>query len=127
MPVKATYAASKRFLLDFSLALREEVHDMGASVTVLCPAGLPTTQECIQGIEAQGWVGQLTTQNIGLVAHQTINAALAGQAVVIPGFANQMLKSLGGLVPRRVLVYLIGRRWKSARARRGLSPELSPM
>jgi uncharacterized protein len=127
MPVKATYAASKRFLLDFSLALREEVHDLGATVTVLCPAGLPTTPECIQGIEAQGWVGQLTTQNVGRVAHQTINAALAGRAVVIPGFANRMLQLLGGLVPRRVLVTLLGRRWKSARARRGLRPELSPV
>ena len=33
MPMKATYAASKRFLLDFSLALGEEVREMGATVT----------------------------------------------------------------------------------------------
>ena len=54
MPVKATYAASKRFLLDFSLALREELRGLGATVTVLCPAGLPNHPECIQAIEAQG-------------------------------------------------------------------------
>ncbi|MEM5773881.1 MAG: SDR family NAD(P)-dependent oxidoreductase, partial [Anaerolineaceae bacterium] len=63
MPVKAAYAASKRFLLDFSLALREEMRPMGASVTVLCPAGMPTNPECERGIEAQGWMGPITTMD----------------------------------------------------------------
>ena len=42
MPYKATYAASKRFLLDFSRALREEIKSFG-TVTALCPSGMPTT------------------------------------------------------------------------------------
>ena len=47
MPVKATYAASKRFLLDFSLALREEVRELDATLNdalrgkaVTIPGGL---------------------------------------------------------------------------------------
>jgi uncharacterized protein len=120
MPVKATYAASKRFLLDFSLALREEVRGMGATVTVLCPAGMPTTPECIQAIEAQGWLGQLTTKNAGTIANVTINAALTGRPVVIPGAANRLLQFFGALVPSGLLVRFIGARWKSARQKRGL-------
>jgi short-subunit dehydrogenase len=65
MPVKATYAASKRFLLDFSIALGEELRPQGITVTILCPAGMPTNASCIQGIEAQGIMGQLTTQDTG--------------------------------------------------------------
>jgi hypothetical protein len=114
MPVKATYAASKRFLLDFSLALRDEVRPRGATVTVLCPAGLPTTQVCIQAIEAQGLMGQLTTQDIGKVAARTVDAALRGRAIVIPGMLNQMLRLLGGLVPPSSLAEMIGKRWRSA-------------
>jgi uncharacterized protein len=125
MPIKATYAASKRFLLDFSLALREEVRGLGATVTVLCPAGLPTTPECIKAIEAQGWLGQMTTQNIGRVANETINAAQAGRPVVIPGIANRFLQSLGGMIPPRMLAALIGSRWKSAHQKRRLKPELA--
>jgi NADP-dependent 3-hydroxy acid dehydrogenase YdfG len=64
MPVKATYAASKRFLLDFSLALRNEVRGLGATVTVLCPAGLPTTPGCVQAIEAQGMMGYLHPRRV---------------------------------------------------------------
>ncbi len=54
MPVKATYAASKRFLLDFSLALRNELREQNVTVTALCPAGLPTTDGCIAAIEFSG-------------------------------------------------------------------------
>lgn len=114
MPLKATYAASKRFLLDFSLALGAELHDAGVTVTALCPAGLPTTPECVRAIEAQGWAGKITTCDVGRVAVQTLDAALAGRAVVIPGWANQFLQACGTLVPARLAAWLLGRRWRSA-------------
>jgi uncharacterized protein len=118
MPVKATYAASKRFLLDFSLALREEVRELGATVTVLCPAGLPTTRECIEAIEAQGWMGQVTTQNTGSVAALTLDCALKGHAVVIPGILNSFIQLAGGLVPPTWIAALVNNRWRSARKKR---------
>jgi uncharacterized protein len=123
MPVKATYAASKRFLLDFSLALREEVRPQGVTVTVLCPAGLPTTPSCVQAIEAQGLMGQLTTQDIGSVANLTLNCALAGQAVVIPGAANRILQVLGSLAPASLVARLISWRWRSARQKVALQTQ----
>ena len=115
MPAKATYAASKRFLLDFSLALREEVRELGATVTVLCPAGMPTTADCIHAIEAQGWLGQITTQDTGSVASETLNRALKGRALYIPGAINQALRLLGSLVPASFAAALVGSRWSAAR------------
>jgi len=117
MPIKATYAASKRFLLDFSLALREEVRGLGATVTVLCPAGLPTTPECIRAIEAQGLMGQLTTQNIGSVAAGTLDHALQGHAIYIPGLLNQVLHIFGSLVPATLVASFVGNRWQAAHQR----------
>ncbi|HQN45156.1 MAG TPA: SDR family NAD(P)-dependent oxidoreductase [Anaerolineaceae bacterium] len=125
MPVKATYAASKRFLLDFSRALRQEVRGLGATVTVLCPAGMPTTSACIQAIRAQGWMGQITTCDVGQVANQTLNAALAGRGLVIPGLINRMLQTLGALVPAPLVPALIGSRWKSAHQKRALDQRLA--
>lgn len=116
IPVKATYAASKRFLLDFSLSLRDEVKSQGATITVLCPAGLPTTPSAIKGIEAQGLIGQLTTQNVGRVARLTVDQALKGKTIVVPGFLNQFMRWAGGLIPPVILSRLLGKRWKSARA-----------
>lgn len=118
IPVKATYAASKRFLLDFSLALRDEIKTRAATITVLCPAGLPTTPSAIEGIEAQGLLGQLTTRNVGWVARLTIDRALKGRRIVIPGGINQFMRWSGVLVPTAALSSLLGRRWRSARQNR---------
>lgn len=118
MPVKATYAASKRFLLDFFLALRDEIKEYGSTVTILCPAGMPTTPGSIEGIEAQGLMGHLTTSDVGKVATKTIDSALRGKAVVIPGFLNQVLQFLGGLLPPVSIASLVGNRWRSARKKR---------
>jgi uncharacterized protein len=117
MPYKATYAASKRFLLDFSLALREELGGQDVTVTVLCPAGLPTTAECIAAIEAQGLMGQLTTQNTGTVAAGALDAAQRGKAVYVPGALNRALRALGGLVPPSWVARLVAARWGAASAR----------
>ncbi|MFN2119006.1 MAG: SDR family NAD(P)-dependent oxidoreductase [Anaerolineales bacterium] len=118
MPIKATYAASKRFLLDFSLALRNELRDEDVSVTVLCPAGMPTNDACIDAIAAQGLMGQLTTQNVGCVAHETLEAALRGRAIVIPGFLNRMILGLGSLVPAPSVADMVGTRWRASQQRR---------
>jgi short-subunit dehydrogenase len=125
IPVKATYAASKRFLLDFFLALRDEVKSQGATVTVLCPAGLPTTPSAIEGIEAQGLIGQLTTQNVGQVAKLTVKKALQGKAIVVPGLLNQFMRWAGSLVPPALLSRMLGKRWRSARKNREGSKERS--
>lgn len=118
MPIKATYAASKRFLLDFSLALGEELREQNVQITALCPAGMPTRQECVDAIEAQGWMGQLTTVDVGRVAALTVEQALKGRSVVIPGRINQFMQLAGSLVPRRVLVRLLYQRWGSVRSLR---------
>jgi len=118
MPVKATYAASKRFLLDFSLALREELRGLGATVTALCPAGMPTNPECIQAIQAQGWAGAVTTLDTGRVAHQTLEAALAGKAVVIPGAFNRFIRAVSALLPAGLVAGWIHDRWSTTRRRR---------
>lgn len=115
MPVKATYAASKRFLLDFSLALREEIRDQGATLSVLCPAGMPTNAECIRAIHAQGLAGQLTTVDVGRVASLTLNAALKGQAVIVPGFLNQAIRAFSSLVPAPLAAAAIHSRWSTVR------------
>lgn len=116
MPHKALYAASKRFILDFSLALGEELRYKNCTVTALCPAGLPTTFGAIQGIEAQGLMGQITTKNIGYVASATIDAALKGKRVFIPGRINRLIRRAGSLLPIGLVVHLIGNRWETARS-----------
>lgn len=114
MPLKATYAASKRFLVDFAEALRQELKSSNVKVLTLCPGGLPTTQEAISGIAAQGFWGSATTNRLEAVAYKTIEKALKGKGLYIPGALNRTLSFLGKFVPRTVVAEIIYRRWHSA-------------
>ena len=119
MPVKAVYAATKRLLIDLSLSLAEEFSEHDATVTALCPAGMPTTEESRRGIEAQGLMGRLTTLGTGVIAARTIDHALRGKRIYIPGALNRLLRGAGVLLPPVLISKIIGRRWKSAVRRRG--------
>ncbi len=114
MPVKAIYASSKRFLLDWSLALNQELRSTGVTVTALCPAGMPSNPEVTRAIDAQGLMGRLTTVNVGDVAARTIDRALAGRTIYIPGVINQLLRILGGMFPPQLVAYAIDRRWRKS-------------
>jgi hypothetical protein len=116
MPVKAVYAASKRFLLNFSLALAQELRRENVWITTLCPAGLPTNQACLDSIRAQGWAGRLTTVNINAVAYGCLERALHKRRLYIPGLPNQLLRAAGLLLPQPLLAWLIYRRWRRARS-----------
>ena len=114
MPLKATYAASKRFLLDFSVALREELKDQGVQVLALCPGGLATTKEALSGIAAQGFWGDATTNPLEVVAAKTISRLETRGGVYIPGAVNRALNFCGGLLPRRWVAAAIYHRWNKA-------------
>lgn len=123
MPLKATYAASKDYLRSFSLALREELRPIGGSSTVLMPAGMATTEEARRAIAAQGVLGALTTVEVGRVARLTLDAALRGRAIVLPGAANRIIHAISALLPQTVIARLVAARWRKARAaRRPYSP-----
>ncbi len=117
MPLKATYAASKRFLLDFSLALSEELRSRGVSVLALCPGGLATTKETIEAIGAQGFYGAVTTNALERMTAKTLDYAMRGKKVYIPGLVNKILAFFGKFVPPSVTAHILFRRWEKAQKR----------
>lgn len=112
MPRKAVYSSSKRFMLNFSLALREELRNENATVTALCPSGIPTTPYRVKTINSQGLFGQLSVQQIGRVVTRTLDLAERNRAVYIPGFFNKLFMGLGALIPKPLLTRLLIRRWR---------------
>ncbi|HEY5466140.1 MAG TPA: SDR family NAD(P)-dependent oxidoreductase [Clostridia bacterium] len=118
MLYKALYAATKRFLVQLSLGIREELHPLGISVTVLCPCGMPTTPECIAAIEAQGIVGRLTTMNPGDVVEYALERALRGKAIAVPGGINRFVRFAAILLPQTWTARLVHWQWSRALMRR---------
>lgn len=117
IPLKATYAASKRFLLDFSIALGQELRHENVRVMALCPGGLATTKEALAGISSQGFWGSATTNRLEAVARRTISRALDGRRVYIPGALNRALSVAGKLVPGTWIARLLHGRWQSAQSK----------
>lgn len=113
MPLKATYAASKRFLLDFAASLRQELKDQDVNVLAFCPGGMVTTSEAMQGITAQGILGDMTTNPLELVARKTLDRALSGKGVYVPGGLNQALSICGKIIPRSWIAAAVYQRWKN--------------
>ena len=111
MPLKATYAASKRFLLDFATSLRQELKSQDANVLALCPGGMVTTKEAMDGITAQGFWGDVTTNPLEVVARKTLDRALAGKATYVPGGLNQALSFFGKIIPRSWVAAVVYWRW----------------
>ncbi len=118
MPLKASYAASKRFLLDFSYALGRELKSEDATVLALCPGGLPTTREALNGIEAQGFWGEATTNRLEKVARKTVSRALRGRKLYVPGALNRAFSIAARIVPPSLLAGLLYQRWSRAQAKR---------
>ncbi len=114
MPLKAVYAASKRFLLDFAVALRRELRDRGVNALALCPGGMATNEETAKAIAAQGFWGDMTTCPLEKVARRTLDRALKGKGVYVPGVFNRVLCALGKIVPAPWAASAIYRRWQAA-------------
>jgi len=114
MPLKALYSASKRAIIQFSLAVREEIREKGGHILVLCPAGLRTTRKVRESIEAQGIMGKLTTVELGTVVYQTLNRALMDKPKYVPGWINVLIVGFSSLAPETVKARYCYKRWKDA-------------
>jgi hypothetical protein len=123
--VLAVYAATKSFILNFSLALRGELAGTGVTVSALCPAGMMTSRETADAVRAQGFFGKLTTWEPERVAAVALRRALRGRAIIVPGVVNNVLRYLGNAVPRTLVAGLIGSRWRKAERELGRTSGLT--
>lgn len=76
MPNKALYAALRRFIINFSIGLREEIKHSG-NITVLCPAGLLTTAESMKKIIIRGSWRRINVQDTIIFVRKTLKKGAA--------------------------------------------------
>jgi uncharacterized protein len=118
MPYKALYAASKRFLVQLTLGIREELKPYDIHVSVLCPAGMPTNPTTIECINVQGFVGRATTMNTSTVAMVALRQMRKGRAMIIPGWHNRFIGAVSSSLPATFIASLLQKKWSKALMRR---------
>lgn len=111
MPLFAVYAATKAFLLNWSLALRQELAPLGIRVCALAPGGINTTAEIREKNRAQGLAGLLSSQEPEAVAEEALDKLNRSNGLIIPGFFNRVIAFLGRFPPRQLTAAAIFRRW----------------
>jgi short-subunit dehydrogenase len=103
IPFMPVYAPSKAFVVNFSLALREEMRDTSVSVSVVCPNGVRTNGECRQKIAAHGFIGELVSLDPDQVVAEALRGLWAGKATIVPGLANRVILAVGRHAPNALV------------------------
>lgn len=107
-PYMATYGASKAFLLNWGLALGEELRESNVQVLTICPG--PTNTSFYQ---RAGFQEPVAPQSIGLTVEKVVidslNALDNGKKLAVPGFLNKFLITISSRIPK-TLAARIGER-----------------
>lgn len=114
-PYAATYAASKAFVLNFSLALWRENREAGVHIMALCPGYTDTHFFAAGGFPKPR---RVYTQTAEAVVRECMTGLERRRPVVVTGWPNRLLVVVTRWIPRRWVVNAAAR---LQRARRNLA------
>lgn len=102
IPLMATYAATKAFLITLSEALAAESADAGVRVVTVNPGPVKTEFQAVAGTEVRdGAPGIRTPEQIVAAA---LHAVEHGRMTVTPGVFNRIATTVVRIAPRSVVV-----------------------
>lgn len=115
IPLLATYAASKAYVLSLTESLSEELKGTGVTITALCP-GITATNMLNVATDANGQLANLPDfliGNVDDVAQDGFDACMRGDVICVPGVINRaamlasrstpkwLLRRVGGYLARK--------------------------
>jgi short-subunit dehydrogenase len=108
-PYMAVYGATKSFVLDFSMAIGEELRGTGVRVTCLCPGPVRTGFFNRGGYESRAGDFQRLAASADFVARKAIRGLKYGKRVVIPGWMNKLSALVVRLASLKAVTRVSGR------------------
>jgi hypothetical protein len=106
-PGMAVYHATKAYVLSFSEALHRELGSQGVRVTALCPGPVETEFQARAGSPA-GYFPRFMARAAERVAREGYEGMIRGRRVVIPGSTNKVAALVTRLLPRRIVMLMLG-------------------
>jgi short-subunit dehydrogenase len=106
IPFMATYAATKSFLLEYSLALASEVRSHGVNVLAHCPG--PTESEFHIAAGLSEKLKHLPAMTAREVADEALVASERGRNLLVNGVSNKLLVFASRLIPPQWLARIVG-------------------
>jgi short-subunit dehydrogenase len=106
VPHMATYAATKAFVVSFSLALHYELDGTGVGVMALCPGATRTE---FQAVARNGdTVPSFMYMEADTVVAQALRAARRNRSMYINGALNRVATEAQRLAPRSLVAKIAG-------------------
>lgn len=104
-PLMAVYYASKAYVLNFSLALREELCGTGVTVTCLCPGPTATGFEAGANLGASKLfkANLMDATSVAIIGYEAMKKE---KPLVVAGTRNKILVFLTRLIPRTLAAKL---------------------
>ena len=105
VPMLATYAATKAYVLSLTESLAEELRGTGVSVTALCPGitATPMLSHAEQSSPALGRLPSFVIGGVDAVADEGFAACMGGEVIRVPGAINQATVVAGRATPKWLL------------------------
>lgn len=106
VPYMATYAATKAFVVSFSMALHHELNGTGVGVMALCPGATRTE---FQAVARNGdTVPSFMYMEADMVVAQALRAAKKNRSMYINGAMNRIMTEAQRLAPRGMVAKIAG-------------------
>lgn len=105
-PGLAIYAASKRYVKEFSRAIRYEFNDFGIKVCAVCPGAVDTSLYKLSPNFRRVLRKWGVMHSTDALAKKGVNALFRGKVIYIPGLINRIVKFLVLLIPPFVINYV---------------------
>ena len=105
VPMLATYAATKAYVLSLTESLSEELQGTGVTITTLCP-GITATSMLDRAKAGSAELGGLPDFVVGSadeVADEGFQACMKGDVIRVPGALNRAATLAGRATPRWLL------------------------
>ncbi len=105
-PILATYGASKSFVLDWTLALGEDLRGTGVRTLAVCPG--PTSTDFFRNAGFGDARLDVPGQSADDVASETLLALANGKRLIVTGWRNRWLVRLSRFLPLLLLTRISG-------------------
>ena len=107
VPHMATYAATKAFVISFSMALHYELEGTGVGVMALCPGATRTEFQAVAGNDHT--MPSFLHMDADTVVAQALRAAKKNRPMYVNGALNRMMTGSQRLAPRWLVAKIAGR------------------